>query len=81
MTSVDGLIQFISETLGITDLTEESAMGKNRKWDSLGHVSLILSLDAEYSCGIPPDMIGELVSVGSIVEYFRENDLLHEVVS
>ena len=74
MATEEALLQFIGDTLGIDDLTLDSAMGQSRKWDSLGHVSLVMALDGEFSCAIPPDLIGELLSVSSLSSTFERMD-------
>ncbi|MCH8823966.1 MAG: acyl carrier protein [Planctomycetes bacterium] len=78
MTTVDELTEFIRSSLNLKDITEDSGMGKVRGWDSLNHVSLVMSMEEEYDIEIPPDMIGELTSVAEIVEFFKEEGAIAE---
>ena len=71
------ITDFIGKTLGLKAVSHDSAMGQHRKWDSLNHVKLILALEGEYSAGISPDMVGELVSVHVIP---RPHGSLEEVL-
>lgn len=74
--SSEELFSFFSATLGIKELKPSDAMGATRGWSSLAHVDLILALEEWADVCIPPEMIGELTSVQSIVAYLHEHRVL-----
>lgn len=65
----------IASTLGVleTDVTPESDMTTLPKWDSVGHINLILALEQEYGVTIDEDAIIELTSVQAIREFVSRN--------
>ena len=67
---------FFTATLGLKELKPDDAMGSTRGWSSLAHVDLILALEDWAGVSIPPELIGELTSVTSIVAYLSENRVL-----
>jgi acyl carrier protein len=68
--------EFIKKTLKLQDVDGASALGRNRGWDSMDHVELMLAFETEYGVTIPPELYGELTSVAMIVGWFREHGLL-----
>ena len=71
-------MEFIGSTLGVKAITPDLAMGGDRKWDSLNQVHLVLALQGEYTVEISPDLVGELISVSAIIDFYRNEGLLQE---
>jgi citrate synthase len=46
-------------------------------WDSLNHVTLMLSLEEEYGVTIPDDLVVELTSVRAIREFIEGQTATH----
>lgn len=78
MPTAEDLTQFVGSTLGLKSVSPDSAMGDDRRWDSLNQVSLILALEQAYDVSISPDLIGELISIPAIIEFFRTEGRLQE---
>ena len=76
MVTPTDLQEFIRRTLDVRELDSNAAMGKTRGWDSLNQVNLITALEGAYEIEIPPDMVGELASLPSIIKYFQTEGLL-----
>jgi acyl carrier protein len=49
-----------------SEITDALEFHGTHAWDSLNHVALILSLEAEYGISIPDEVIVELTSVRAI---------------
>ncbi len=47
-------------------VTPETAQGELERWDSLGHLVLVMELEQEFGIQIPPEQVPELSSVGEI---------------
>jgi acyl carrier protein len=52
-----------------SDVTDALELHGTHAWDSLNHVTLILSLEAEYGVSIPDEILIELTSVRAIRAY------------
>lgn len=65
----------IAETLRISPskVTDTLAFNGIPEWDSLAHVELMVALEAAYGVPIDEDRMVELVSVGAIREFLRNN--------
>lgn len=61
----------IASTLDIPaeQVTEESDMTTIPKWDSLGHINLVLAIEEAYGVVIDEDAIVELTSVRAIRDF------------
>jgi len=64
------VLSVISKTLlvDIKDLDENTNMGDVKNWDSLNHLSLIISLEEEFNLNFIEDEIIKMISVSSIVD-------------
>lgn len=67
---------FFNATLSVEGIDLQGAMGKTRGWTSLAHVDLILALEEWAEVPIPPDLIGELTSVSSILSFLHDNQVM-----
>ena len=61
----------IASTLDVPveQVTEDSDMTTITKWDSLGHINLVLAIEEAYGVVIDEDAIVELTSVRAIREF------------
>ena len=46
---------------------------KERQWDSLGHVNLLIALEKEYNIAIDYEMLTKLVSISAIIQFLKDN--------
>ena len=73
----DKLYRIVSDVLGvpIEDITEDSSPDTITKWDSLAHINLILSLEAEFGVSFSLDDVMEMLSVRLIRAILAERDV------
>lgn len=76
MVTAEQLFEFMKTSLRLRRFDGTSVLGKERGWDSLTHVRLMLALEREYSVVIPPERFGELDSADKIVAFFAELGLV-----
>lgn len=53
--------------------TPELAFGDLPQWDSMGHMEVMMALEAQYGVEINADTIATLTSIPVIVAYLQEN--------
>jgi len=77
----DRLYNVISQVLGVPveDITDEDSPDSLESWDSLTHVSLVVSLEAEFNLAISPDDASEMLSVTLIRNILRARGI--EIIS
>lgn len=70
----DSLINIIADTLGCksTEVPDSSGLGKHPKWDSLGHISIMIALEKNYGITIDEDNVGALTSIAEIRGYLAQ---------
>jgi acyl carrier protein len=78
MTTTVEVLNFIQKNLSLGEIDLATAMGAIRGWDSLRHIELILDMSENFNIEIPPDRIGELTQVTSILDFFREEGILSD---
>lgn len=63
--------QLIATTLNIPieQVRPDSDMTTLQNWDSLGHINLVLALEANYGVVVDEDAVIELTSVSAIREF------------
>lgn len=72
--SYEELISIIADTLNCRPetLTEDSGLGHHEEWDSLGHVTIMASLEEKYSVTIDETNIAQLNTVKKILIFLNE---------
>ena len=55
--------------VGLDEITPETAFGDLPQWDSMGHMEVMLVLEANFGVDINADTISVLVSVPTICEH------------
>ncbi|MFB8033729.1 acyl carrier protein [Streptomyces sp. NPDC056004] len=77
MDQAAGVRRVIAETLNIhtSDVTGDLAFQSIPEWDSLAHVALMLRLEEAYDALIDDEMLVELTSVKSIVDFVNSIEL------
>lgn len=70
----DRLHKVVARVLDIPaeNITDEDSPATVESWDSLAHINLVLSLEAEFDVSLPTDEAVEMLSVGSIRTILRE---------
>lgn len=53
--------------LASRDVPDDAALNRFERWDSLGHISLLLALQREFGLELNPDSVQRLGSLASIV--------------
>ncbi len=59
-------------------VTPDLGMGGVERWDSLGHLRLVLSVEQEFRVHFSAEEIPKLTSVGCIVESLKTKGLLRD---
>ena len=54
-------------------VTPELAFGDLPQWDSMGHMEVMMALEAQYGIEINAETIGALTSISAICSYIQEN--------
>ena len=52
----------------IAEISMETQFGDLPKWDSMGHMDLMLALESKFSIAISADSIRDLVNIPAILE-------------
>lgn len=67
------LISIIANSLNCKPetLNENSGLGRHEQWDSLGHVTIMLSLEEHYNVSIDETNIAKLNTVKKIYDYIN----------
>ena len=55
-------------------VTDGLSFGHVSEWDSLGHMNLLMALEARYGVPLDADLIARLVSVEAICAYLEERE-------
>ena len=55
------------------DITDESSMENIEKWDSLGHLKLIMAIEKEFGFSIDTVDMVEVTSFTKIILYLKDN--------
>ena len=65
MTIKDRIYHIVSEVLEVPveEVNDDSSPDTIKSWDSLSHINLILSLEAEFGVSLSPDDVMEMLSV------------------
>lgn len=72
----DDVIRLVADTLKADGIDENSAMGRDRQWDSLSQVRLMMALERGLDIRIPAELFGELTSVAAILEFLEAENAL-----
>ncbi|MBO6297398.1 MAG: acyl carrier protein, partial [Lachnospiraceae bacterium] len=72
---LEKLIAIIEEQLNVegTEVTLESNFKEDLKADSLDLFELVMALEEEFGIEIPSEKLESFTTVGSVVEYMKEN--------
>ena len=54
--------------VALADIAMDTQFGDLPKWDSMGHMDLMLALETKFSISISADSIRELVSIPAILD-------------
>ncbi len=74
---LEKVIETIAEQLNasVAEITEETRFKEDLGADSLDLFELIMALEDEYSIEIPQDELEGLKTVGSVVEFLKEQGI------
>ena len=61
------------ESFGIEAINDEMSYENVKPWDSMGHVGLIMALQKEFGCSIPPVTAIQLTDVKAIKVFLKEH--------
>jgi acyl carrier protein len=76
--SKQAVLNCIQHELQLSSISEDDEMQRTRNWDSMGQVSLLLTLEEKFDIKFPADQFGVLTSVKSILSYFSEEGMLED---
>lgn len=60
--------------LNLETVPDEIAYGQYPQWDSLSHLTLILTLEEEFGITIPDEDVQHLISLSLIKEWLESNE-------
>ena len=74
---LEKLIAIIEEQLNVegTEVTLESNFKEDLKADSLDLFELVMALEEEFGIEIPSEKLESFTTVGSVVDYMKENGI------
>ncbi len=55
----------------IADISSDTQFGDLPKWDSMGHMDLMVALESKYAIAISADSIRDLVTISAILDSIR----------
>lgn len=69
--------RIVSELFEVPDesLSADSCPDTIERWDSVGHLNLVLALEQEFGVRFSPDQIEQMTGVGAIVAILQCTDL------
>ncbi len=68
MTKNDPARQLIAKALGrhVSEITDAAAMGTPESWDSLGHMRILMEIEAQLGREMDPELAALIVDVKSV---------------
>lgn len=57
----------------VVDLKDTDSTATIAEWDSVGHLQLMMALEAEFGIAFSPDEMAELTSLGAIRRHLAES--------
>ena len=74
---VDKLERIMSRVFNVTleEITEKSSMDNLEAWDSLGHLSLIITIEEEYQFSLSEEEVLKMTSYGDIKQVLNNRGL------
>jgi len=74
MNTADKVKEIIAEAIeiDINKIEEDTAIGDFPKWDSMGQIIIVSSLEKEFKIQFDPEVIMDLEDVGDMIEAVEE---------
>ena len=74
MDTADKVKEIIAEAIEVqvTTIDDDTAIGDFPKWDSMGQIIIISSLEKEFDIKFDPEVIMDLEDVGDMIEAVEE---------
>jgi acyl carrier protein len=63
----DRIIAVLQKVFELEQIDENASQQTVEKWDSLGHLNLIVALEEEFDVSFEPEEIAEMISVQMII--------------
>jgi acyl carrier protein len=63
----DRIIAVLQKVFELEQIDENASQQTIEKWDSLGHLNLIVALEEEFDVSFEPEEIAEMISVQIII--------------
>jgi len=60
--------------LPVDEIPPDLEFGGVKKWDSMGHMEIMLRLEAEFGIELDTDLIRQLTSIPEIIAYIEEKE-------
>ena len=66
-------LNFIAKVMEVdpSEITEGTAYGEHKKWDSLMHMRLVMEVEEEYGTEIPIDEVPEIRTLKDFYKYIE----------
>ena len=71
----DDVRALLAEAFQVSEdqITNKTEFGDLPGWDSMGHMNMLVSLEARFDMEVDADLIAELTSVAAITEFLQKN--------
>jgi acyl carrier protein len=66
------IISTVQKVFEIEQIDEKASQQNIEKWDSLGHLNLVVALEEEFDISFEPEEIAEMTSVQKIISKIEE---------
>ena len=68
------VVEMVAEVFSLdhSRVTPDLRFGVINKWDSLGHINLMLDMEVRFGVDIPPEAIATLLSVKDICAWLKD---------
>ena len=71
------VVQIISKALEVDKISIDSSVSNTEEWDSLGHLSILVSLDKRFDGGVAGiKEMAAVDSVRSVLKILKDNNLI-----
>jgi len=70
-TLMSQVCEIIRQSLGLKQVSEDAALGRTPKWDSLNHIKIILGIEKAFQLKVGTENVATLVSAKAIADFLK----------
>jgi acyl carrier protein len=68
----DKIISVSQKVFGLEQIDENASQHNVEKWDSLGHLNLVVALEEEFDVSFEPEEIAEMQDIKTIIRKLKQ---------